>query len=178
MKSLSLAAVSLATVLTTLAFSPVSAQERCKLSWGIQPTDTTYTQQHAIDVGDVPGHQVRIFEVHRRYPNDKPNCEGLKRTESWVRASTDYIDRNGSVSGYLTIVLENGDKIFGRLTGTSQARTNPDGSQTSIATDVTTYTGGTGRYRSIRGIQRERVIFDPGKDFNQVEAEAEYWLED
>ena len=40
-----------------------------------------------------------------------------------------------------------------------------------------TYTGGTGRYRSVRGIQRERVIFDPGKNFNQVEAEAEYWFE-
>jgi hypothetical protein len=178
MKSLSPPAASLAMVLTTLAFSPVSAQERCKLSWGIQPADTTYTQQYAIDVGDVPGHQVRIFEVHRRFPNDKPNCEGLKRTESWLRASTDYIDRNGSVSGYLTIVLENGDKIFARVTGTSQTSTNPDGSQRSVATDVMTYTGGTGRYRSVRGIQMERVIFDPGKNFNQVEAEAEYWFEE
>ena len=177
MKSLSLPAASLATVLTTLAFSPVSAQERCRLSWGIQPADTTYTQQHAIDVGDVPGHQVRIFEVHRRFPNDTANCEGPKRTESWVRAATDYIDRNGSVSGYLTIVIENGDKIFGRMSGTSQTSTNPDGSKRSVATDVTMYTGGTGRYRSVRGIQRERVVFDPGKNSNQVEAEAEYGFE-
>ena len=177
MRSLSLPAASLTAVLTTLAFSPVSAQERCSLSWGIQPANTTYTQQYAIDVGDVPGHQVRIFEIHRRFPNDTPNCEGLKRTESWVRASTDYIDRNGSVSGYLTIVLENGDKIFGRVSGTSQTITNPDGSQRSVATDVITYTGGTGKYQSVRGIQRERVIFDPATNFNQVEADAEYWFE-
>ena len=71
--------VALTAVLTTLAFSPVSAQERCSLSWGIQPANTTYTQQYAIDVGDVPGHQVRIFEIYRRFPNDTPNCEGLKR---------------------------------------------------------------------------------------------------
>jgi hypothetical protein len=177
MKSLSLPAASLAMVLTTLAFSPVSAQERCKLSWGVQPADITYTQQYAIDVGDVPGHQVRIFEIHRHFPDDKPNCEGLKRTDSWLRAATDYIDRNGSVSGYLTIVLANGDNIFARVSGTSQTSTNPDGSQRSVATNVMTYTGGTGRYRSVRGIQRERVIFDPGKNFNQVEAEAEYWFE-
>ena len=89
------------------------------MSWEIQPADASYTQQHAIDVGDVPGHQVRIFEVHRRFPNDKPNCEGLKRTKSWLRGSSDYIDLNGSVSGYLTIALENGDKIFARVSATS-----------------------------------------------------------
>jgi hypothetical protein len=40
-----------------------------------------------------------------------------------------------------------------------------------------TYTGGTGRSGASGGLQRERVIFDPGKNFNQVEAEAEYWFE-
>ena len=179
MKPLSFPAASLAAVLVaTLASSPVSAQERCRLSWEIRPADTAYTQQHAIDVGDVPGHQIRIFEVHRRFPNDKPNCEGLKRTKSWARVSSDYIDRNGSVSGYLTIVLENGDRIFGRMSGTSQTSTGPDGSERSVATTVTTYTGGTGMYRSVRGIQRESIVFDPGRNFNQVEAEAEYWFEE
>ena len=36
-----------------------------------------------MDVGDIPGHQVRIFELKRTYPDDKPNCEGLKRTNLW-----------------------------------------------------------------------------------------------
>jgi hypothetical protein len=177
MKSRSLIIASLAMVLTTSAFSPLSAQERCRMSWEIQPADASYTQQHAIDVGDVPGHQVRIFEVHRRFPNDKPNCEGLKRTESWLRGSSDYIDLNGSVSGYLTIALENGDKIFARVSATSQTSTTAEGSQKSVATTVATYTGGTGKYRFVRGIQRETVIFDPKTGFNQVEAEAEYWFE-
>ena len=179
MKSLSLpAAWSATALLAALAFSPVAAQERCRLRWEIQPADTTYTRQHAIDVGDVPGHQIRIFEAHRRFPDDKPNCEGLRRTESWARVASDYVDRNGANSGYLTIVLENGDRIFGRMSGTSQTSTAADGSQRSVATTVTTYTGGTGRYRSVRGIQRESIVFDPGRNFNQVEAEAEYWFEE
>ena len=120
----------------------------------------------------MPGHQ-----VHRRFPNDKPNCEGLKRTESWLRGSSDYIDLNGSVSGYLTIALENGDRIFARVSATSQTSTTAEGSQKSVATSGATYTGGTGKYRSVRGIQRETVIFDPKTGFNQVEAEAEYWFE-
>src|SRR3954465_12040591 len=97
MKSPSLSVAWSATaLLVMLASSPAAAKERCQLSWEIQPADTTYTRQHAIDVGDVPGHQIRIFEVHRRFPNDKLNCEGLKRIESWARVASDYIDRNGS----------------------------------------------------------------------------------
>ena len=42
---------------------------------------------------------------------------------------------------------------------------------------MATYSGGTGKYRSVRGIQRETVTFDPKTGFNQVEAEAEYWFE-
>jgi hypothetical protein len=54
MTSRPLAAASLGTALATLAAFPVSAQERCRLSWEIPPAESTYTQQHAIDVGDVP----------------------------------------------------------------------------------------------------------------------------
>jgi hypothetical protein len=42
---------------------------------------------------------------------------------------------------------------------------------------VATYTGGTGRYQGVRGVQRESIIFDPGRNFTQVQAEAEYWFE-
>ena len=75
-------------------------------------------------------------------------------------------------------MLENGDRIFGRMSGTSQTSTAADGSQRSVATTVTTYTGGTGRYRSVRGVQRETIVFDPERNFNQVQAEAEYWFEE
>ena len=65
------------------------------MSWETPAADTKYTQQLSLDVGDIPGHQVRVFELNRVYRNGKPNCEGLKRTEEWVRGYSDYIDRNG-----------------------------------------------------------------------------------
>jgi hypothetical protein len=34
------------------------------------------TGQHAFDVGDVPGHQVRIFEVRRTFTNDHRTARG------------------------------------------------------------------------------------------------------
>src|ERR1700694_5592504 len=88
-------AISLGLALTPICFSTVSAQERCKVSEEATAAKSNYTQQHVLDVGDISAHQIRVFELHRTYLNDKPNCEHLKRTESWTRGYSDYIDRNG-----------------------------------------------------------------------------------
>jgi hypothetical protein len=156
---------------------PLSAQEKCKMKWEAPAANANFTQQHVIDVGDVPGHQVRIFELHRTFPNDQPNCEGLKRLEEWSRGYSDYIDRNGRAWGYRITVLENGDKIFGEYSGTSQTVVAADGSKKSTYSGVVVYTGGTGRYHGVRGLQRENSQFDPEKNFSQAQLEAEYWLE-
>jgi hypothetical protein len=171
-------AISFGVALTAFSTFPVSAEERCKLSGIAQGANTTYTQQHVMDVGDVPGHQVRIYELHRTYPADtKPNCEGLKRTEEWSRGFSDYIDRNGPTWGYGLIMLENGDKIFSEWSGTSQTVIGPDGSKKSTFSGVERYVGGTGKYQGVRGFQRGSAIFDPDKNFNEERFEAEYWFE-
>jgi hypothetical protein len=171
-------AVSFGLALAAFSISNVSAEEKCKMSGLAAATNTTYTQQHMIDVGDVPGHQVRVLELHRTYPADtKPNCEGLKRTEEWTKGFSDYIDRNGRSWGYDVIVLENGDKIFAEYSGTSQTVVGPDGSKKSTFTGVARYTGGTGKYQAIRGIERTNDIFDPEKNYNEEQFEAEYWFE-
>ena len=50
-----------------------------------------YIQQHMIDVGDLPGHKVRILEVQRTY-NDKSQLavSSVKVKEAWVRGYSDY----------------------------------------------------------------------------------------
>ena len=167
-------AISFGLALTPICLSTVSAQERCKISEDAPAGK--YTQQHVIDVGDLPGHQIRVYEIHRTYANDKPNCENLKRTESWSRGYSDYIDRNGRTWGYDVTLLENGDKIFDQFDGTSQTTVAPDGSKKSTATVVTRYTGGTGKYEGIQGFLRNSVVFDPDKNVNQQKTEGEYSL--
>jgi len=153
--------------LAAFSISNASAEERCKVSGVVPASNATYTQQHVLDAGDVPGHQVRILELHRTYPADiKPNCEGLKRTAEWSRGYSDYIDRNGRSWGYAVIVHENGDKIFSEYSGTSQTVVGPEGSKKSTFSGVGRYTGGTGRYQSVRGIERTNDIFDPEKNYN------------
>ena len=173
-----LSAIWFGLALAAFSMSNASAEEKCKVSRVVPAANSTYTQQHVLDVGDVPGHQVRVFELHRTYPADtKPNCEGFKPTESWVRGVSDFIDRNGRVSGYEVIVLDNGDKIFVDWSGVSQTLVGPDGSKTTTYYGVSRYTGGTGRYQGIRGVQRESVVADIDKKTNEVRSEGEYWFE-
>lgn len=168
--------ISLALALTPICFSAVSAQERCKVSEEATAAKSSYTQQHVMDIGDVSGHQIRIFELHRTYADDKPNCEHLKRTESWTRGYSDYIDRNGRAWGYEVISFENGDKIFAEFDGTSQTTVAPDGSKKSAFTGITRYIGGTGKYEGVRGFLKSSVAFDPEKNINQQHTAGEYWL--
>ena len=64
--------------------------------------------------------------VAYRYPKtvvphlseQKPNCEGLKRVESWSYGLSDYVGRNGPYRGYMVITLENCDKTFSEFSGT------------------------------------------------------------
>ncbi len=159
-----------------LMSAPVAlAQKTCKLMMPADAAESTYPEQYTIDIGDVPGHQIRIYSVHRIY-NEKAtsDCEDKKRKEARFYGYSDYINRNGSTSGYGHITMENGDNIFFRFAGTSQTVTTADGKKKSTYTGITTYTGGTGIYQGIRGIERDTVRFDPDANINIAEQQIEY----
>ncbi len=163
--------------LTLFGISEGWAQEKHKISYKLPGELSKFTQQHVLDVGDVPGHQVRIFEVHRTYPKDLLVVDGVRVVEEWLRGYSDYIDINGPAWGYGIYILENGDKIFTRLHGASQSVVNPDGSKKNTFAGVITLAGGTGKFRGILGTLRATVIFDPTAGFNEGQWEGEYWIE-
>src|ERR671918_912221 len=84
--------IGVSATLTVFGSAEAPGQEKCKMSWVVPAANAKYTAQHTIDVGDVPGHQVRILELHRTFPDAEPNCEGLKLVEQWLRGYSDYID--------------------------------------------------------------------------------------
>jgi hypothetical protein len=71
-------------------------------------------------VGDVPGHQLRIFETHSTYTAEAPVYDGIKVKEAWTRSISDYTAGSGQSNGYGIALLENGDKIFSRTALTTQ----------------------------------------------------------
>ena len=173
-----------AVFIVPLLAAPGAAQERCKWSSDNDPsTVTSYPQQLNIDVGDAPGHIVGVYEIHSvAGPNATPNCEGLKDKESWTHGYRDYRDRNGHTWGYTVTILENGDKIYSEYSGTTETTAASDGSTKTTTDTVATWTGGTGRYQTVRGIARGHTAVDWAKGeskptTNHGSANGEYWFE-
>src|SRR5580704_8879996 len=95
---LTLTTMTLMWLAVALPANEVLAQQR--LVFKVAAENTQYTQQHTIDVGDVSGHQVRLFEIRRTYPSNAPEINGMKIVESWARGISDYTNNNGEAITY------------------------------------------------------------------------------
>jgi len=168
---LTLATIALLCLAVALPTNDVFAQQR--LVFKVAAENTKYTQQQAIDVGDVSGHQVRLFEIHRTYSSNAPVINGMKMVESWTRGITDYTNNNGEGTIYGVYVFENGDKFFTR--GTLVAVQSP-GASNLTATTVGPITGGTGKLAKINGMARTSTSANPEAGVNETQVDIEYWL--
>ena len=169
--NLTLSTITLMWLAAGLLTNNALAQQR--LVFKVSADNTRYTQQHTIDVGDVAGHEVRLFEIHRTYPGTAPMINGMKIVESWTRGVSDYIDNNGEGTIYGVYVLENGDKFFtrGSLVAVQSA-----GATSLSATTVGPITGGTGKLGRINGMVRTSTSADPKAGINETQVDIEYWL--
>ena len=178
MRRIATVSVALAVILMfSLAAGQISAEEKHKYSFVTPPGTAVYTQQHEIEVGDVPGHKVRIYEIRTKYGDEAPRYAGVRVVETWTRAISDYTDGSGRASGYSISILETGDKVFSRSETLTHAVVASDGSRQGSYTSVATLTGGTGKFSTIRGT----LLSAGGGDFkvglSNVKTEGEYWFE-
>jgi hypothetical protein len=165
-----------AVVLSLSAAPPVGdalAQRKQQLTFKVEQANTKYTQQHTIDVGDIPGHQVRVFEVRRSFPNNPPVVNGVKIVESWSRGATDYTNNNGPAVVYHVFVGENGDKFF--ITSSAVSVQVP-GARNMTITTTGPITGGTGVFSGIRGLLRLSISADLQAGTSESQIELEYWF--
>jgi len=167
----------LAVGLIVFYYSQANAQEKHRFSFNTPPGVAKYTQQHVIDVGDVPGHQVRIYEIHTKYTTEAPVYDGVKVVEAWTRGASDYTNGSGHAQNYAISVMENGDKIFSRAEILTHALASTEGSRGSKFTTVVTLTGGTGKFKGIRGTLRSSGQTDFKTGTSGVVTEGEYWFE-
>lgn len=162
-----------------LSFSSlgVSAQQKYKFYFKPPPGLTKYTQQHSLDVRDVPGHQLRIGELHTKYGSEAPEYDGVKVVEAWTTLMSDYTNANGRLLTYGVSTLANGDKIFTRAEGTTMSSVAADGSRRITFSNVATITGGTGKFATIRGLLRTTGQSDLKTGTSGTVTEGEYWFE-
>ena len=156
----------------TLPAGDAAAQQKQKVSYQTTAANTKYTQQHAIEVEDVPGHILRVYEIHRTYPNNPPMINGVALKEQFTRGTSDQTNNNGVSINHSTYVLVNGDKFFTRKTTVAQNNGPGKSSNSSTAYIV----GGTGKLAGIQGVTRGKGASEPKAGINENQTEIEYWF--
>lgn len=161
-----------------LCASPAQAQEKFKMTTTAEGVKSEYTKEHILEVGDIPGHIIRIHEVHRTFaPDDARRVKGLLPVERWEWTLTDYVNRSGRHRGYGLSIYENGDKIYDQYEGTTHTTLLPGVGAKGKFWGLGITTGGTGVFKGIRGKSTYDGIWDPTIGLNESNSEWEYWFE-
>jgi len=166
--------------LTAFGSSGVFAQQKQSLLISGEGIKSRYVQQLVIDVDDTPGHQVRVQESQRTYPEDKQfMVDGERVTEAWVRGFSNYTGGIGPAWGYVTWLTDKGNKIFSEYSGSSEASATATGAKRGTYHGTARITGGTGRFAKLRGVLVDVAEFDtdPKTGYNRASSRGEYWFE-
>jgi hypothetical protein len=159
---------------------PVAAQQRHTIeSAGEGMMSSRYTQQLAIDVENVPGHQVRVVEIVRTYSDaTRLRVMGTPVSQSKLTALTDYVNGSGPARGYEIWDLADGEKVFLQFDSITHSESTAAGSRRGTSEAVTRIEGGTGKYKGVRGLLRSTVEFDtdPAQGFSRASTKGEYWF--
>jgi hypothetical protein len=132
-------------------------------------------QEHALDVDDRPGHQVRVYEIRSDYPQKDLAFAGVSVKQSLTHGMSDYINGSGPYTTYTVYTMQDGSKVFSRSAGATQ--TGADGGRKF--TFVENVVGGTGKFKGMRGQLRgsgERAR--EAKSLSQQQFSGEYWIEE
>ena len=146
------------------------AQQRQHVSYKVGAENSRYTQQQNVDIRDVPNHLLRIFDIHRTFPNEAPVVNGLKIVEVWNSGTADRINGVGPLTEYDVYVAGEGDKFFCRINGMSQ-QVSPGRFTVTAFGPVT---GGTGKFTGIEGTMRAFATFEPATGLNEAQVDLEY----
>jgi hypothetical protein len=145
------------------------AQQKQHVSYKVPPENNKYTQNQLIDVGDIPDHFVRSFELHSTLPANAATINGLKLVETWSRGTADVTEGHGTAAFYIIYVMENGDKAFARAATIIQPVSGK-----SVGTVTGRIIGGTGKLAGIQGNVRVLATFDPRSGFNEHTGDIDY----
>jgi len=172
--------IAAAGILAASCSPSIWAQQKYPITMSGEGAKGSYVQQHIIDVDDAPGHQLRVYEIHRTYSVEKPLLiDGERVVEAWVRGSSNYTGGIGPVWSYTTFVTDKGSKIFVESIGTSETQATDMGSRRGTYHGTSRFVGGTGRFAKIRGVYVDVSKFDtdPKAGYNTVDSHGEYWFE-
>ena len=163
-------------ILSILFFSCsfIQSNELCEQNTSTTSDEVQYTSQKSINVNDISGHVIRIFKTETNHKNSIKNCEGLTLVKTDFFGISDYINKNGSVTGYSIATYSDGSKIFSTLTG--NAETPKDQAKNGYVVSTITITGGTNSYKGVYGFGKSKIEFNPETGYSSGSTDLFYGL--
>ena len=158
--------------LTIILLFSFNLNASCKFKNTTSDDEVKYTVQKSINVDDIEGHVVRIFKTETNPKKSKKNCEGLRIIKTDFYGISDYINKNGKVTGYSIGIYDDGSKIFSRVDGVAQ--TPEDVSKNGLVNTTITITGGTGVYKGVIGYGKGQVEFNPETGYSAGKTQTFY----
>jgi len=134
--------------------------------------------EHIIDAGDAPGHQLRIVEIEKTCSRNHPKVRGVNITKVRQWAFTNYTNGIGPVIFYETWSDDNGNMFFLEGTSETESRITATGSRRGTSHGSGRITGGTGQFTSIQGglVGHTEFDSDPDNGYNRNTSRLEYWF--
>jgi len=164
-------------VLACFAATGIAQEQKTRISFVVPASVTKYDVQHTIPVGDVPGHEVRIFQITRVLGSDAPMIAGLRVKEIRSVGYSDYTNLNGPAASHNIWTMENGDKFFVRTDVVSHNASWSDAKKKGAENKTSgPISGGTGKLAGLRGTTRNASQFDPKTGSNESRFDIEYWM--
>ena len=160
------------TVLLCLALISFSAEAGVQKKIVASKKFGAYLSRNIIYPGDLPKHEmqqlVRTGDVISSWDPD------FNEAVETVFAQTDRIGPSGSARGHAFFLHKNGDKTFVRFEEASRLTFKEDGAWESTGDGKFQFTGGTGKFKDIKGTATYKYKLTPEGGLAYWEAEVEY----
>jgi hypothetical protein len=149
------------------------AQQRQRVFFHASGENAKYIKQYAIDVPDMRGHHLRVYEIRRTFPTNPPIVNGLAIKEIWTRGMADYTEDNGHGTLYSEYLMENGDRFF----SFASVVAHKIGEDDYLSNTVGYITGGTGKLDGIQGALKTTARTHPKAGTLEVDTEIQYTID-
>jgi hypothetical protein len=155
-------------VVTSFTFS-VRAAEKKKF------TTTTKAKQTISSTtlypANVPNHEIVQSVVVRTVTSSDPDFNGM---EVIVYGQMDSVAGNGSHRGYATLRDKNGNEVYTKYEGTHKTMAKEGGTWERTSEGKSQVTGGTGKFKNIKGNTTYKCKFTAEGGGCDTEYEVEY----
>lgn len=106
------------------------------------------------------GQEVVLSEIKFSHP-------AFKVKQEWVYSQFDFVGGSGPHRGIFVDVHEDGSQTFGTFEGGQKTVSNADGSWSSTWEGTYEYTGGTGKFKNIKGQGRYKGSISSSTEFRE-----------